>query len=500
MDWPKVLERVADLARSGQQEDELAEQLSDVLLESLRSGVVVIRRLADYELRFVAGSGAITPALRDHAVDIDTLLARRPATSRQPWVTAQLDAEDKIVVGPISDVAASLIYMPLFSGEELQGTLIVGCTSPRIFSDDEVALTSIAGTLLAGAFATSRRLAELERQQRRNRCLLDISFAAGRARSLTETLRDICAVVADASVGERCSILLFKEDEEKLVPVMSQGHVVDPELYKRFREAPTEGLRETIWREAITARQPLIFSRAIDLAPDDPMWRAWVETFSIKSIANFPVYAGDRFLGLIAIDTFANEVQFADEEIEFLNSIANQIGVLIEKAQLQDQLREQAFTDPLTRLYNRRFVEEQLNAEISRTKRSNEALSLMLLDVDDLKQVNDRYGHLVGDALLRSVGQALRTACRISDVVARFAGDEFLAILPNTSRTEAENVVDRVMLVLEATPVSTGETAFLPQVTVGLAEFPADGTDATSLFAAADADLYRRKPVKSFLP
>jgi diguanylate cyclase (GGDEF)-like protein len=84
--------------------------------------------------------------------------------------------------------------------------------------------------------------------------------------------------------------------------------------------------------------------------------------------------------------------------------------------------------------------------------------------------------------------------------VARFAGDEFLAVLPGTSKSEAQNVVDRVLGLLERSPVETGEAKLPLQVTIGLAEFPIDGEDATALFAAADADLYRHKPVKSFLP
>jgi diguanylate cyclase (GGDEF)-like protein len=445
-----------------------------------------------------AGEGA--ESLRVHPVSLERLLAVGPKDPRIGWAASTIGTDVRQALGPIANTAESLVCAPIFSGDELHGTLLVASARPRVFAGDEVAFVAVAASLLAGAFATSSRLKELENQQRRNRSLLDVIFAASRARTLSETLREICALVARSSVGERCSILLFKEDEETLVPVMSQGHVVDPELYKRFRSAPTQGIREAVWREAIMARKPLIFSKAIELSPDDPIWRAWVENFSIKSIANFPIYAGDRFLGLIAIDTFAKEVEFSDDEIEFLSSVANQIGVLIEKAQLEEQLREQASTDPLTRLYNRRFIEEQLTGEISRTRRSGEPLALLLLDVDELKQVNDRYGHLVGDALLRNVGQALKSACRVSDTVARFAGDEFLAVLPGTSKSEAQNVVDRVLGLLERSPVETGEAKLPLQVTIGLAEFPIDGEDATALFAAADADLYRHKPVKSFLP
>ncbi|HET9200952.1 MAG TPA: sensor domain-containing diguanylate cyclase [Dehalococcoidia bacterium] len=500
MDWPRVLEQLAGLARSSVDDDNFAHDAAFVVLDSLHADTVVIRRVVEGEMRYVAGAGELTDALRQHRVGVERMLTRGPTSSRLPWVTATIDPKDRDVVGPIGHIAQGLIYTPLFSGDDIQGTLTVASSAPRVFADDEVAFVAVTGALLAGAFATSTRVKELEEQQRRNRSLLDVIFAASRARSLTETLREVCAVVAETSVGERCSILLFKEDEETLVPVMSQGHVVDPELYKRFRSAPTQGMREAVWRDAIMARKPLIFSRAIELAPDDPIWRAWVENFSIKSIANFPVYAGDRFLGLIAVDTFAREVEFSDEEVEFLSSIANQIGVLIEKAQLEEQLREQASTDPLTRLYNRRFVEEQLKAELSRARRSQEPLALLLLDVDELKKVNDRYGHLVGDALLRNVGQALKSACRVSDIVARFAGDEFLAILPATSKSEARKVVERVLGLLDRAPIDTAEGKLPLQVTVGLAEFPTDGEDATSLFAAADADLYRHKPVKSFLP
>jgi diguanylate cyclase (GGDEF)-like protein len=500
LDWPKVLEQIAGLARSSQQDEQLACEIASVLLDSLRADVVIVRRLHDEAMRFVAGAGRLSDAVRDHAVSLDRVVGAGCAESRLPRVVTNMTKADRESVGPVGDLATSLIYAPLFSGEDIQGTLVVGSKEARVFGDDEVALVAISGTLLAGAFATGKRVRQLEDQQRRNRTLLDVIFAASRARSLSDTLREVCAVVAENSVGERCSILLFEEETERLVPVMSQGHVVDPELFKRFRAAPTEGMRESIWREAILARKPLVFSRAIELAPDDPMWRAWVETFSIKSVATFPVYAGDRFLGLIAIDSFAQEVEFSEEETEFLISIANQIGVLIEKAQLEDLLREQASTDPLTRLYNRRFVEERLNAEISRTRRSKEPLALLLLDVDDLKRVNDRYGHLVGDTLLRNVARALKSACRVSDIVARFAGDEFLAILPSTGKAEAQKVVERVMGLLANDPVAAGDEKLPLQVTIGLAEFPADGEDATSLFAAADADLYRRKPIKSFLP
>ncbi|MEX2238841.1 MAG: GAF domain-containing protein [Dehalococcoidia bacterium] len=351
----------------------MAAGFARLLRDALHADLAVVRRRYQDEVRFEGGAGEIPDDVRNYIVAISCIFARGPDDSRLPFAVADTSELPKDSgLGPIGDYARSLVYAPLFVADELQGTLCVASRALRGYSADEVALVEIVGSIVAAGFASTTRLQTLEEQQRRSRGLVEVMAAATGAQSLNETLREICSVVAGISVVQRCSILLYDVDKERLVPVMSAGQE-DPELWKRFRGSTPRAMDESIWREAVASRRPVIAEDALALASDDPNWRELVHTFAIKSLAAFPLYAGNRFLGMMVGDTFSRPVVFAAEEVEFLSSIAGQVGALIEHAQLQDLLREQATTDPLTHLYNRRYVEERLASEIGRTQRAGEA-------------------------------------------------------------------------------------------------------------------------------
>jgi len=163
-------------------------------------------------------------------------------------------------------------------------------------------------------------------------------------------------------------------------------------------------------------------------------------------------------------------------------------------AQLHDTLKREASHDPLTRLNNRRLFLERIQQEVVRAGGANESFSIVFLDVDELKRINDTYGHLAGDALLREVSNALMDAVRGEDVVARYGGDEFVVLLPATPASAATSVAQRISDGIARHRFMAGrELLQIPGVSLGVATFPRDGATAEELLASADATLYREK-------
>ena len=174
---------------------------------------------------------------------------------------------------------------------------------------------------------------------------------------------------------------------------------------------------------------------------------------------------------------------------------ANQLLVsqLEEIAILRDRLREQAIRDPLTNLYNRRFMEETLTLEIHRARRSNSTVSLVMMDIDHFKSVNDQFGHRAGDFVLELLGQMLLANTRKSDVACRYGGEEFLIVLPGSSLQDAARRAEQFRANFEAIRISGKDTVTNATMSIGVACFPDHGEDGEQVLNRADEALYQAK-------
>lgn len=175
-------------------------------------------------------------------------------------------------------------------------------------------------------------------------------------------------------------------------------------------------------------------------------------------------------------------------------SAVEQLSLALSNLRLRESLRLQSIRDPLTGLYNRRYLEESLTREIARCGRRDFPLSVLMLDVDHFKQFNDTHGHGGGDALLAAVGQLLTSRLRGEDIACRYGGEEFTVILPESDTTSALRQAEELRLALSQMSVPfSGKT--LPPITVslGLATYPIDGVAGITLLRKADAALYRAK-------
>lgn len=160
---------------------------------------------------------------------------------------------------------------------------------------------------------------------------------------------------------------------------------------------------------------------------------------------------------------------------------------------LQEQLREQSIRDPLTGLHNRRYMEDALERELLVAQRQGKPVSVVIVDVDHFKSINDRHGHLAGDEVLRGVAETMKRLARASDIFCRYGGEEFLLVLPGLAADEAGARAEKIRQALAATPIESGQAAITLTASFGVAACPLHGQSAEELVARADQALYQAK-------
>jgi diguanylate cyclase (GGDEF)-like protein len=205
-----------------------------------------------------------------------------------------------------------------------------------------------------------------------------------------------------------------------------------------------------------------------------------------------PLDAGAERMAVLVLGSRISDKLYGRAESELAGTLSFAAAIALKNSELVEQLHSAATTDELTGLFNRRALEERLAAEISRSLRHQLHTSVLLLDLDRFKVVNDTMGHAAGDRLLVQVGHVLRKQCRALDVVGRLGGDEFLVILPMTKPSEARVFVARVQASLEDIEKTNPEFGACT-LSMGIAESPNHGTTVSSVLAAADSALYRAK-------
>jgi diguanylate cyclase (GGDEF)-like protein len=194
-------------------------------------------------------------------------------------------------------------------------------------------------------------------------------------------------------------------------------------------------------------------------------------------------------VGTLAVFWRGRDRDASVDEVAQLEELAASAGPMIENARRFREARQLAELDALTGLHNRRYFDEVLEREVARANRYGRSLALILLDLDDFKAINDRIGHLAGDAVLTELGERVREALRSADIACRVGGDELAVILPESTYEDAEQLYDRLQAAISARPLATGETM---SASGGLAELERED-DARSLFERADQALYRAK-------
>jgi len=210
-----------------------------------------------------------------------------------------------------------------------------------------------------------------------------------------------------------------------------------------------------------------------------------------RSVVCVPIKGREKVLGVIELINCLGRESFRPEDIPILKNLADYAAIALENARYVQRIHELTITDDCTALYNARHLHFVLDAEIYRSNRYNYEFSVIFIDLDHFKQVNDTYGHLVGSKLLWMIGDLIKGHLRLIDYAFRYGGDEFVVLLPQTSKENALMVVRRVKDLLNSTVFFTDEGLNIKvTASFGLAAFPSDARTRKEILRMADEAMY----------
>jgi len=269
------------------------------------------------------------------------------------------------------------------------------------------------------------------------------------------------------------------------------------------RSIPTDGIafRGFSELEARALRDVLIGEKPIniDAVPNveiltegplhDTLRDVGIECGTVVAV---PMRGSDKEIGVLWL--FEDGRPFRSGELDRARLIAGHAGLALRNAERFNEAKDRAFTDDVTEVYNVRYLMQATDREIHRADRYGNPLTVLFLDLDRFKLVNDQYGHLVGSRALRRLSEVLLTCIRQVDTLARYGGDEFTILLPDTPHDVALDIAERIRKLVAATSFEAGrDTPFRLSISIGVGTFPQHGRDRTSLLDVADKAMYRAK-------
>ncbi len=423
-----------------------------------------------------------------HQVGYDRVIERVPITcgvsgkavrTRRPILVE--DARNESCFLHAIEGITSEICVPLLNSQQVLGTLNVETIGDVRLGPADLRLICALAEQVSIAISRAQ-LFEAERRRTRELEALRATMTEISANldldTLLKAIIERQVKLLGATSGE---LSLYDKQRGDLQVVMSYNMGRD---YSNTRLALGEGLMGQV---ALT-RAPLIVSNYREWPGRSPQY----EDSAPVSCVAMPLLAGDELIGVLSVSDLNVNRIFDQDDVRLLSLFAQQATVAIQNARLFAEVRALAVTDPLTGLANRRHFFTLAQQEMERAQRYGRPLAVLLLDIDDFKQINDTYGHAVGDRVLETVGAYCRSSLRAADMVARYGGEEIVALLPETDARAAEEAAER----LRAGIATLDFGPELPCVTasIGVAVYDhADECDVSTLIDRADRALYAAK-------
>lgn len=371
----------------------------------------------------------------------------------------------------------SELAIPLMVRDEVVGVL--DCQSDKLdhFDREKIELLTLFSTQASIAIQNAR-LYTLERQRARQlEAINTIAQQSTAVMDLQELLVRVCSIIQQAFQVHHVSLLLREEGDlvmrahhGTLTPCLSPGRRLSGSQHP--------------WSEVIGGNQTVIENN-LSGVPDAA--RLFAESASRLSI---PLISFGQTLGILTLNS-SKPGAFHDNDLQSLESVADICANSIQNAHYVERVKQLAYLDGLTGIFNRRFFEMRINEEIERARRYGSGMAVIIADIDHFKRLNDEFGHLLGDEVLRQVSSIFHQQVRKIDVVCRYGGEEFAILLTQTNEHQALTIAEKLRR-----QVQQWQFPGVPRtitVSAGVAAFPAHGRSRDDIVRAADRGLYAAK-------
>ena len=379
----------------------------------------------------------------------------------------------------------SLMALPLIADHQKLGMAVLSFHKEHPFKPQEISFAEQSGKQIALAIAKVRALDSANRRAQELSALQRATAALLSTLELEALLGQILdAAISAISAAERGSLHLIAQDTGQLQIRATQGYS-DPRIHTMRLSSQMDHITR-----AVQQRQPFLVEDA--QGERQPKHEEFPEPREAVSTIVAPLLLGEEVLGAISLDAF-HRYAFNQTDLDLLVSFAATATTAIQNAQLHAEVQKQAITDTLSGLYNRRGLFELGRREVERAHRFHRPLAAMMLDIDLFKNINDEHGHLTGDRVLANLYGRCAQELRQIDILGRYGGDEFVALLPETDLESARLVAERMRGIVANATFAYGTSPVKVTISVGVAALNGNCADLETLIERADQALYAAK-------
>jgi diguanylate cyclase (GGDEF)-like protein len=407
-------------------------------------------------------------------VKVGTGMTGAAAQQKRPVYAPDVSKDPRYL--KTSRTTRSELAVPLMVRDQVVGVLDCQSANLNHFDSETADMLTLFSTQASMALQNARLYSLERRRATQLEAINAIAQQTTAVLDLKELLSKVCLLIEHAFQVSHVSVLL--KDEDDLVLRASHG-----KLTARVPEGGRLPADSGPWGKALEAGKTLVENNAKS-APDAGLY---VETESRMSI---PLVSFGQTLGVLALDS-ERPGAFHSNDTQPLESVADICANAIQNAHYVERVKQLAYLDGLTGIFNRRFFELRMAEEIERARRYESGMGVIMIDIDQFKRLNDEFGHLLGDEVLRQVSSILHQQLRKIDVVCRYGGEEFAILLSQTSPQHSLAVAEKLRRMVE-----TWQFPGVPRpvtISAGTANYPDHGTTRDELVKAADAGLYAAK-------
>ncbi len=286
-------------------------------------------------------------------------------------------------------------------------------------------------------------------------------------------------------IDKTSSCLLYLVDKEKQQLRLVSTRLLDPRREIKLKEG------DIFDNWILRHRVPLLVQDVrkdfrFNIQPQEAQLRG------VRSLISVPLISGSAISGVLRLENTRQDSYDADD-LRLLDIVGDLAAVAVENSLLYDQMAKLAITDGLTELFVQRYFKERLDEEISRALWTDSEFALLMLDIDNFKTYNDKYGHIAGDIVLKHIARLINSTVNPGDITARYGGEEFAVIFLDSSKAQAQKIAERIRQVIEQEKFTLRREVTQVLISGGLAVFPQDGKVKEALIQKADQALYRAK-------
>lgn len=382
---------------------------------------------------------------------------------------------------PVRAVAA----VPVLEAESLRGVLVVDRREDTAFTEVEQELLSAATRYMLRAIQNERVFVQLERAKVEQGKLYRAARALGAALSERDVVEASVRSAREIASFDFAAVTVFDEATQSHEIRAVSGECAESLVGSHFRH--NAGLVSMV----VQNKHPLPYKGQFDRARQI-VFTPRVVPPPMPSMLVLPLLMHERPLGTLVLGAKRNNA-FGDAVRPTLEVLASHVAVSLSNARMLRRLEELATSDGLTGLLNKRALLDMVGTKLAAAKRFSRKLSVLVVDLDHFKKVNDTYGHDAGDVVLKALGGILRKTKRTTDAVARFGGEEFVVLCEDTDREGAVLLAERIREELQRTAFPVADGALNVTCSIGVSTYPDAGQDWETLFKGADEALYVSK-------